>query len=207
MPSAIGSVIGAGASIYGASEAADASKHATDTAYKVQQQIRSDVQPYNDAGVAAINQISNPNSILQNFTTSPGYQFRMDQGMNQVLQNKAVNGLLGSGSALSGLEDYAQGAASSEYNNWFNNELNVAKTGISGEGLAAGAANQQQSAIMTNGANQGNADIATANGVGSLAGSLQSLFNQYGSGSSGGSTGGTSSYAPSAADSASGAIS
>jgi hypothetical protein len=55
-----------------------------------------------------------------NFTTSPGYQFRLDQGLQGVNAGYAARGLLKSGGAMKGINDYAQNTASNEYGNWFN---------------------------------------------------------------------------------------
>lgn len=56
------------------------------------------------------------------FTTSPGYQFRLDQGLRNTNASFGARGLLQSGSALQGFNDYAQNAASAEYGNWWNQQ-------------------------------------------------------------------------------------
>lgn len=52
------------------------------------------------------------------FKTGPGYQFRMDQGLQGVDRGASANGLLGSGNAAMALNDYAQGVANQEYGGW-----------------------------------------------------------------------------------------
>lgn len=45
----------------------------------------------------------------------PGYQFRLQQGQNAMLNNAAASGLARSGGFAKGMADYNQGAASQEY--------------------------------------------------------------------------------------------
>ena len=56
------------------------------------------------------------------FQTSPGYEFRLNEGMRNLNSKFGARGLLQSGSAIQGAIDYGQGAASSEYGNWFNQQ-------------------------------------------------------------------------------------
>ncbi|HSX00807.1 MAG TPA: hypothetical protein VLF67_01075 [Candidatus Saccharimonas sp.] len=194
----IGAVAGAGASIYGANKAADASQEATDKSLAFQQhwmdQVHGDISPFMDLSKSGINSLMDPAKYFQ---TSPGYQFRLDQGLGAVTNNKAVNGLLQSGSAMKSLNNYAQGQASQEYGNWWNQQAGLVNTGLQAEGLYAGvgtnATNNMQQATMTNGANQGGAAIATGNAIGQGFGSIADLIAHYngggGSGSSSYSTG------------------
>jgi hypothetical protein len=52
------------------------------------------------------------------FFTSPGYQFRLDQGNQAVQRSAAARGILGSGATMKAIDRYSQGLASSEYNNF-----------------------------------------------------------------------------------------
>ncbi len=56
-------------------------------------------------------------------TQDPGYKFRLQQGEDQVQQSAAARGLLHSGSTLKGINDYAQGQASSELGAAYNRQL------------------------------------------------------------------------------------
>lgn len=56
------------------------------------------------------------------FTTSPGYEFRLNEGNRNLNAKFGARGLLKSGSAIQGSIDYNQGAASAEYGNWFNQQ-------------------------------------------------------------------------------------
>lgn len=178
---------------------------------------KTNYQPYQGAGTNALNALSNP---TENFTASPGYQFRLDQGLEAVTQNKAVGGLLNSGGTLKGLNDYGQGMASSEYNNWFGQNLNLANLGLQGtnavtqvgqnyaNGVGQNALNQASgiSSIKNANAAKNNALIGSVLGAGlNIAsggsfGALQSLGGLWGSvsGGAGGGIGGGMASAASA---------
>lgn len=183
---AIGGAAQAGASIYAANQQADAAKNALN----YQKQIRTDVSPYLSAGTDALGRISNPNDLSKNFTASPGFQWALQQGQQGVLQNSASNGLLRSGGAMKSLDAYTTGAASQEFNKWFDQQSSIANMGIKGEGIAAGVADNSSNIAMNAGANAGNSAIGIGNNIGNLAGSLSSLFGNKGGG-------GSSSYDPS----------
>lgn len=52
------------------------------------------------------------------FTTSPGYTFNMDQGLQALSRARAVNGTLASGGADTDAMKFATGLASNEWNGW-----------------------------------------------------------------------------------------
>jgi hypothetical protein len=54
---------------------------------------------------------------------TPGYQFQLQQGENAMQNSAAAQGGLLSGGTLAGLNNYAQGVASTNYQNTFNNAL------------------------------------------------------------------------------------
>lgn len=169
--------IGAGASIYSSSKAAGAAKDAA-------AQNQANIQPYVDAGKSAISDLSNPNALLQGFQTSPNYNFTMQQGLNAVGTDKAVNGLLRSGSALKSLNTFAQGTAANQWNNYISQKQFLANSG--------NTANQQASTNNNNqAAAQGNSAIATGNAIGAFGGALAPILAKYGNDNSGG---GSSSY-------------
>ncbi len=181
-------VLGAGASIYGASKQADAAKNAanqsrraTDATLALQEKIynqnRSDQEPWRLAGVNALQQLADPNA---NFEESPDYQFRLSEGLKAVNQNRATRGQLQSGSALRGIADYAENTASGEFGNWWNRQSGLAGIGqaANSSNAASGSsyANASQNALMTNANNQMQSSYyqgnAAAQGAGQLAGAL-----------------------------------
>lgn len=201
MPIVAAAVIGAGASIYGASQqasaardAANASKKATDATLALQReqynQTRADQEPWRLAGQNALGQLANPNA---NFQASPDYNFRMQAGLEGVTQNRAVSGLLNSGSALRGLNDYAQNTAASEFGSWWNRQAGLAGVGQAANQTNAQAgsayANSSQNALMQNAQTQGQsayyAGNAAAQGAGQVAGAIGWGIQNYPWGGSG----------------------
>lgn len=66
--------------------------------------------------------------LTRGFTPDdPSYQWRMDQGMENLSRSSAARGMLGSGNVLAELTDYAQGAASQEYGAQFNRLLGASQ--------------------------------------------------------------------------------
>ena len=104
------------------------------------QQITGELSPYNTTGQQATNSLAGllapGGSLTQGYGSfsaptaaqaaqTPGYQFQLQQGLN-ALQNSAAasGGLLSTGTAKN-LENYAQGVASTNYQNTYGNALNA----------------------------------------------------------------------------------
>lgn len=60
---------------------------------------------------------------LGDFVSSPGYQWQLNQGLNAIQKGAAARGTLLTGGTQKALEQYGQGLASQDYNNFFNREL------------------------------------------------------------------------------------
>lgn len=127
---------------------------------------RSGLTPYLDAGRTAVGNLANPNA---SFAVSPDYNFRLSQGEDAVTTNKAVNGLLKSGSALKAVNDYAQNTASGEFANWWSRQQGLAGTGIQAEGLDATGASGQVGANKSAADTISNATQANANAISNAA--------------------------------------
>jgi hypothetical protein len=69
-------------------------------------------------------QLTNGQGAVNQFQTSPGYQFAVDQALGQVQRQGASRGLLDSGAGLRAMTDRAQGMANQEFNNWQTNQQN-----------------------------------------------------------------------------------
>lgn len=173
---AVAGIASAGSSIAGTVSAGISQGNAAKAAQAQQAHVNADAQPFLQAGTSALGRISNPNALLSNFQTSPGYQFRMQQGLDAVNQSKAQNGLLRSGGATKALNDYASGTASSEFGNWWNQQMQLVNTGEKGLATEGGVADNSSNIALANGAQQGNSAVALGNNVGNLAGSLATLL-------------------------------
>lgn len=186
--------LSAGATAYGASEAADAQTDAANQANQTQRdqyaQTRADLAPYRDLGAVGTNaltsrigELTSPIQMDQaTLEQTPGYQFNLTQGLKAVQNSAAARGLGASGAAQKGAASYATGLADSTYQNQFNN-ANTNQTNAynrlmglvsSGQSAAAGtvAANQQTTnAINSNTIGAGNAQAAADNTIGKAVGS------------------------------------
>ena len=138
--------LGAGASIYSSSKAADAQKEGIAASTAAQQKAFDEQKalnaPFREGGITAQNRLLtvlglrpaegsgvtvDPNSPdfgkyagdfgMKDFEADPGYAFRLKEGMKGLQNSAAARGLLSSGSTLKGITDYGQNAASQEYGN------------------------------------------------------------------------------------------
>lgn len=140
----IGGVASIGSALLGSSaakKAANAQAASGEAAIAEQRRqfdlSRQDMAPYREAGGKAIGSLS---AMLQpgyDHTTSPGYQFRLDEGMRGIENSAAAKGTLLSGGNLKDIIRYSQGVAADDFNQQFNRTASVAQGGQQvGMGLA-----------------------------------------------------------------------
>ena len=139
-------LVGAGASIYSSSQAADAQREGIAASAAAQQKAFDEQKalnaPFREGGIAAQNRLltylgltpaegsgvtvdpNDPNFGrytgdfgMKDFEADPGYNVRLSEGMKGLQNSAAARGLLSSGSTLKGITDYGQNAASQEYGN------------------------------------------------------------------------------------------
>jgi len=116
---------------------------ASDKAIAAQQealaQTRADLEPWRNTGQNALMASGNlagaygPDAAaaaMKDFYTSPGYQFRLDEGMRAVDAGAAARGMLRSGATLKGEQAHAQGLASGEFENYYNRLYNLSGMGL-----------------------------------------------------------------------------
>src|SRR5215469_5780864 len=133
---------------------------------------------------------------------TPGYQFQLQQGLNAMQNSAAGQGGLLSGRTLANLNNYAQGTASTNYQNVFNNALTQYQSayntflnnqnnqysrlmGLSGEGLQAAGGEGQliqgmggdiASLMGQQGAAQAGGTMALGQGIGGALNSIGQSF-------------------------------
>jgi hypothetical protein len=73
------------------------------------------------------------------FQAGPGYQWNVDQALDQTARAGAASGMLMSGNTLTGLQDRAGNLANQEYGNWLNNLKATISPEVSGVTGAAGS--------------------------------------------------------------------
>jgi hypothetical protein len=209
-------VLSAGASLFGANQAASAQKKAAQIASATQLQMynqtRSDLSPYRDLGGYSGGELRNRLTELTapiimgqaELEATPGYQFTLNQGLKAAQNSAAARGLGLSGAAIKAATGYASGLADQTYLNQFNvantnrtNAFNrLFQTTQLGQGAATGQAtanlltgNQIAQNTIGAGNAQGAAAIAGGNAVGSAlqyGGGYINRLLQAGGGGSGG---------------------
>jgi hypothetical protein len=202
---AVGGVIGSLISSDAAGDAADAQVAAANQSAAVQKQMydqsRTDMAPYRDVGQNALYQMASlygteyenaPGTMQERmetamgrFTTSPGYQFRMNEGVKALDRSAAARGRLQSGAQLKGVQDYAQGLASQEYGNYTNRlaaSAGIGQTATQNTAqLGANAATNMGNTIMAGGTARASGYAGQANAVTDTTNSLLRYYgNTYG---------------------------
>lgn len=106
---------------------------------------------------------------LRNFFTSPGYNFRIGEGIKALDRGAAAKGGLYSGAQMKGITRFGQGIASDEYARWLGGLQSLA-----GQGISAG--NQYGAAAGQTGADlariYGNSAYARGSAYGDAAGGV-----------------------------------
>lgn len=96
------------------------------------------LDPYRQAGEQSLSQImallglsgtEASKTALSNFTTSPGYEFRVGEGVKALDRSANARGSLYSGAQGKALIDYGQEMGSQEFGNYFDRLTGVASTG------------------------------------------------------------------------------
>lgn len=138
MPPAIAlagaAVVGSGISAIAGSKAAKAQKQAAAQSVAEQRRqydtTRADFAPWRAAGEQALGSLTRAyGGDYSGFHVSPNYAWTMQQGLQGIDRNRAARGLLNSGAADKARMGFAQGLASGEYGNWFNQGLGLAGLG------------------------------------------------------------------------------
>lgn len=216
--SAIGGLISQGGAQAGGNMAGNAANRAAQMQQEEATRARAAVSPWQSSGTAAVSKITNllglgsiktnggnyntygwdpanakeiQTQALADFQTTPGYQFRMDEGMKALDRSAASRGLLRSGAQQKAINTFGQGIASEEYNNYMGNLLAVSGLGSqaasSGNATAGQLVSNAADNVFRGGAARGSGYAAGAN---ALAGGISSGVNNIVSGLSYGGQGG-----------------
>jgi len=167
-----GAAIGAVGGIVSSSISANASESNAQTAANAADPFASQRGQYQQQLSQLIN---NPSSI----TSTPGYQFGLQQSQNAVEGSAAANGMVNSGNVLNALSTNAQGYASTQLNN---QELLLAQLSGANVGSPGTAGQILQGQNQTNQQNLGAGVSALTNGIsqGVSSGGFQSAWNSFG---------------------------
>lgn len=104
-------------------------------------QQREDTEPWREAGENALEQMQGGDMSAM-LEQDPGYQFRMQQGLDASNASAAARGGSLGGAQMKALQRYGQDYASQEYGNSFNRLSTLAGLGSAGMQTGVGAAGQ-----------------------------------------------------------------
>jgi hypothetical protein len=140
---ALGAGAAAGGALYSGSQSARASKRAASVQAEAAEaarrqsaqqfaQTRADLAPYRQAGTEALDLYRNMvlGGDMSQFQASPGYQFRLGQGVEALERGAAARGGLFSGAQQKALTRFGQDIGSDEYQNYLNQLFNLQQQGL-----------------------------------------------------------------------------
>ncbi len=129
-------------------------------------QLGSVANQFNAGYGASPSSAWSPEVIQAKLEATPGYQFRMNQGMQALERTAAAKGNLLSGNTLAAAQEFGQGLASQEYNNRINQLQQTVATQAPGinqqAGLLQGAGQYLSQAGQQQGAAAGDTGKAIA---------------------------------------------
>lgn len=132
-------------------------------------ELKTAASPYLETGNDALKQLSAPQ---ENFETSPGYEFRKQEGTQGVLGSQALSGMLNSGGAAKALGKYISDYSGNEYGNWFGQQLSRANLGSQGLSSMGTALSGTSQAINNNTTNMSAANNQGYDAIGGAVGGL-----------------------------------
>lgn len=164
------------------------------------EQTRADLAPWRKVGEQALYQYADILGVPRPggpppgapdrsaFFKSPGYEFRLSEGIKAVERSAASRGSLQSGATMKAIQRYGEGLASSEYNSYLGRLAGLAGTGqqvVTQTGvLGAQSAAGQGAAIQNAGAARASGYLGSAGqiqqGISDIAGFGNVLFGEGG---------------------------
>lgn len=193
--SAVGSGISAASQLEAGNIQKDAAQKAIEQQTTTGSQVTGQYNPFLDMNQGVTTGLKNllgvgvggAAGMLSQLQQTPGYQFALQQGNQQVLSQLSAMGLAKSGSALKGVANYTEGLASQTYQNMVSNFLNGGTLSLNATNSFANAAFGNQSAINALTLNRGAAEasglVGAANVLNAGLNNLNALNpNTYGAG-------------------------
>jgi hypothetical protein len=114
------------------------------------------------------------------FKPTPGYQWRRSQGIEGVDRGAAARGTLMSGQTIKAIQEYGDGLAAQEYDNYYNRMAGLADTGANAASNLASSRLNTAAGVGGNlaqiGQNKSNQAIAQGNMISNAFGSLGKIF-------------------------------
>jgi hypothetical protein len=194
--SAISGIVGASAAESAANTQADATTTAARESAAIQREMFNKgvelTAPWREAGAnALVDLVSKVKAGPGEYTSSPGYQFRLNEGLNAITNAASAKGNVLSPATTKALTRYAEDYATGDYQNFLANYYSSLTPWQSLAGVGQTTASQNAVNATSTGANLGNTALtsgmaagnAQAGGVinqaNALTGALNSGVNNY----------------------------
>ncbi len=140
----------------------------------------------------------NPPAAFKQFTEGTNYKWRLNQGMDALNQGYAARGMLQSGAALQGINDYGQNMAANELAVYQDRLANQQGVGMGAASALAGVGQNMVGQVTANNNDATSVAInaaaargqANSNMWGGIAGSIGNVLGGFGGSSYGGGFGG-----------------
>lgn len=179
----LSAVLGLGSAVIGgisANNAADAqsdiARQQMDVQERAYEETTDRFQPFLGAGENALRAVSYELGLgerptfggreYEGFKATPGYEFRVNEGINALEGSAASRGGLFSGQTGEDLVSFGQGIASQEYNNFLNRLTGLSASGQNAAGNLAAAGQNFATGSSNALANLGDAQAAGSIGMG-----------------------------------------
>ena len=134
-----GAIIGGVASNRAAGEVAEGTEASIAESRRQFDLNRADIAPFRESGVNALSRLNQlAEGDTSGFFTSPGFEFRREEGLRGLENRFSASGGALSGNALRRLTEFNSGLASQEFGNFF--ERNARLAGLGGAATNAGVA-------------------------------------------------------------------
>lgn len=121
--------------------------------------------PFNAAAMQRYKQSPMYVGELDSVQTSPGYQFRLGEGMKAIERSALSRGLGRSGVTLKALQRYGEGLAADEYNNYYNRVTDSFNTYANRLAGLAGVGQTTNQSLASLGANYANSNAALTGSI------------------------------------------
>ena len=163
----IGSAVISGASsLIGSKKRAKGAQRGIDEQRRQDELNRADLEPGRRVGNEALERLGRLGSgDASDFFTSPGFEFRREEGLRGIENRFSASGGALSGNALRRLTEFNSGLASQEFGNFFNRQLNVAGLGQNAINTGVQAGTQTAANISNLQVGKGNARASGVAGI------------------------------------------
>lgn len=181
----IGAVLGVGSALLGASsasKAADAQSWAAEKQRDLEKEMFDTTtgffEPYREAGENYLNIYQD--QLGTEYTKSPGYDHRLQGGLDAITASGVQRGGLNSGAQQKALLEYGQEFAANDRGNWLDRVGGMMSNGQNASGQLAAAGNRYATGAGDAYANMGNASAAGVIGVNNaIQGGIQNGLSLY----------------------------